>query len=143
MYNKALELFPDKELLSLEMAQLHILPHSLKRVGGKNQHPPPKRRINQPNWSQITRLISPPKVAKLVKTLGNILNPYGAYGTSIVTYMGGESFINELKTWRQPGKQFQDMSANQLTSQEDKVKQFNVANAPKFAAETNFYEIDH
>ena len=36
---KNLELFPDMELLSLEMAQVHVLPHSLKRTERKRQHP--------------------------------------------------------------------------------------------------------
>ena len=64
----------------------------------------------------------PPKVAKLVQTLGNILNPRDVYKTSVVAYLGGESVISDRKTRRRPGKQISDMSAKQLTSKEDTGK---------------------
>ena len=96
MYTGELGNFSGKELLSLKMAQVHVLPLSLERIQKKSQHPLKK-------WGKEAQLVSnfatniPPKITKLVHTLGNILNPHEVYETSIVAYLGEESIINDLK----------------------------------------------
>ena len=114
------------------MAQAHILPLSLAKIQ-KKQHPLKKMDKEAQLVSNFATHI-PPEVAKLAQTSGNILNPHEVYKTSVVSYLGGESVIDDLETWRQPGKQIPDMSAEQLTSQEDREKLYNSANSPKFEA---------
>ena len=120
------------------MVHAHVLPLSLERIQKKKTQHPLKK------WDKEVQLVSnfathiPPKVTKLVQTLGNILNPHEVYKTSAVSYLGEESVIDDLKTWRQPGNQISDMSAKQLTSQEDRVKLFNKAKSPKFEAGGKF-----
>ena len=72
-----------------------------------------------------------PKAVRLVKTLGNIENPFGQVKLSVEN-LGDYSTLIDLKTWRLPGKKFSDMSTKQLISQEGKVKSHKYADSLKF-----------
>ena len=71
------------------------------------------------------------KVTKLVQALGNSANPHDQCETS-VAYLGNNTIITDLTTWRQPGKHISDMHPKQLRAREDRIKLHKYADSPKF-----------
>ena len=78
LYAETLGGFSGNQLIGLEMVQLHVLPHSHQRILGKSKHPLKKTDKEAQLVSNFPSGATP-KVAKLVQTLGNILNPHEVY----------------------------------------------------------------
>ena len=88
LYDDALGELSDEQLLCLKMAQLHISPHSQRRILGKAKHPLKKADSEAQLVSNFPTYTTP-KVTKLIHTLGNILNPREVYEISLVVYLWG------------------------------------------------------
>ena len=131
LYTEALGNFPDTQLLGLKMAQLQVLPQSQQRIL-KNAKRPTRHDGEEAQLVSNFSSYATPEAKRSVQTLGKILNPNEVYEFPPVVNLGKGSRIKDRRTWRKHGCLISEMSDKSLTPQQDKSRQYNLPNAPKF-----------